>query len=183
MKLKVFLAVFVMVAPFKDIAFAHHGDNEKVYNCSLVSESKIIADYRGGDSTSEGGGFFGSYKSSKEHAFNSDNKTSGLLILHGNENVGGYLAFDAGADRTIDMSAPIIRRKDMERTPFTRLKDGSPDETIWWIYGLQSGYDRSVFMTFSRGVLRTSIYGNSPTSAVGRAYHHMYDCKFVKPSN
>ena len=69
----------------------------------------------------------------------------------------------------------------MERSPYTKLHNGTPEERIWWLYALESGYERTVFMTFSRGVLRTSIYGNSPTSAVGVVFHHIYDCKFVKP--
>ena len=169
---------FLLSFLFIKSAFAHHGDSEKVYLCNLVSESFINAEFRGGDGSSEGGGFFGEYVGATEHVFQG-NSQQGTLYLHGNENVGGWLEFDGGSNETIDMWATIIRRKDMENSPFTKLKDGTAEERIWWLYALESGYDRTVFMTFSRGVLRTSIYGNSPTSAVGVVFHHMYDCKSV----
>lgn len=174
------LILFCFIAFFLNPTLAHHGDSEKVYLCALVSESQINAEFKGGDGSAEGGGFFGKYTGSSAHIFDGNPK-EGILYLHGNRRVGGLLEFDAGANETIDMRATIIRREDMERSPFTRLKDGTSEEKIWWLYALESGYYRTVFMTFSRGILRTSIYGNSPTSAVGVVFHHMYDCKFVKP--
>ena len=174
-----FFLFFVMVLS-QNSTLAHHGGSEKVYLCTLVSESHINAQYKGGNGSSEGGGFFGEYTGASDHIFEGDPK-KGILYLHGDRHVGGLLEFDAGANETTDMWATIIRREDMERSPFNRLKNGTPEEKIWWLYALESGYDRTVFMTFSRGLLRTTIYGNSPTSAVGMVFHHMYDCKFVKP--
>ena len=179
MKIFKFFIFFVIISSLHNLSYAHHGDKEKVYLCSLVSQSFIDAKFKGGDGSSEGGAFFGRYETTPDHLFEGD-PTEGMLILHGNENVGGWISFDGGLDETIDLMATIIRREDMENTPFNRLKDGTPEETIWWLYALESGYTRTVFMTFSRGVLRTSIYGNSPTSAVGVVAHQMYDCKFIK---
>ena len=60
----------------------------------------------------------------------------------------------------------------------TYLKDNKDiDNTILWLSAFRSHYKESIFMTFVRGTLRYSSFGNHPTRAVATGEHGFLDCK------
>lgn len=164
------LAVFTFIFIFFQltVAFAHHGNSEKIYVCKLIASAKMNGVYSGGDGSPEGGQFFGEFIEEFKHG---DLIT---LKIHGNSTVGGFIEVKDSSEGkfwgTILTGDSYV---DLPYAPFKKDEIGSEFQTV----ALLIRYKMTYLITFTRSVLRVTRLGNSPTSELTTIRHSFADCK------
>ena len=156
-------------------ANAHHGKPDETYDCVLVARVILDGNFAGGD------GKFGSEAGNFKADYFNDSKNKGAgatLIIHGDRFVGGKMNLRWNGASKSWIYGPILDEKNLKKMPYNYLKDNKDiDNTILWLSAFRSNYKESFFMTFVRGTLRYSSFGNHPTSAVASGEHGFLDCK------
>ena len=156
-------------------ANAHHGKPDKYFDCVLIARGILNGNFAGGD------GKFGSEDGNFKADYLNDSKNKGTgatLIIHGDRFVGGEMNLRWNGSTKSWIYAPILDENNLKNMPYNYLKDNKDiDNTILWLSAFRSHYKESVFMTFVRGTLRYSSFGNHPTRAVATGEHGFLDCK------
>ncbi len=154
------------------ISFAHHGKKTSLYICNISASAILDASFIGGDGTSEGGKFIGEFL----EEYKTGEKIK--LKVHGSSREGGYIAALIPEQASDFIYAPIIDAKSYTNLSFAPFKLDAAGANLW-TYAIYSSYPYSVIYSYGRNVLRFTIYGNSPTSAMTDVRIGFADCKFL----
>jgi len=169
------LKLIIILIIFSFSANAHHGKPDNYYDCVLVARGILDGNFSGADGKlgSEEGNFKANYLNDTKNK-----GTKAVLIIHGDRFVGGKMKLSWKGSTKSRFYAPILNEKNLKQLPYSYLSDKKDiDNTILWLSAFRSHYKETVFMTFVRGTLRYSTYGNHPTRAVASGEQGFLDCK------
>ena len=164
MKIKFFLISFFIFIFSSYQLLAHHGKKTSTHICTDKNVVETFGFHTGINSSDT---FIINHRAIKKQTFQ--------IEVHGSSYTGGYIRLVNWNKGKFNWKSVIIPEKEMKKLPYSELGKTSSD--IFWTYAIGSKYKKSIMLNYSRGVLRYTLLGNSPTKEITSVITGWADCK------